>query len=106
MKRKTHFHFKQFTVRHDCCTMKVGTDAVLLGAWAVVNNAKSILDIGTGSGIIALMAAQRTGEIRIDAIEIESFHVSKFQSQLIQTVAYLLRKHPCVFVARMGKATT
>lgn len=71
MKRKTHFHFKQFAVRHDQCTMKVGTDAVLLGAWANISNAKRILDIGTGSGVIALMAAQRTSDTRIDAVEIQ-----------------------------------
>ena len=46
-----YFQFKQFTVRHDKCAMKVGTDGVLLGAWAPVQNAKYILDVGAGSGL-------------------------------------------------------
>ena len=67
------FHFKQFSVRHDRSGMKVGTDGVLLGAWVEVKNAKRILDIGTGTGIIALMFAQRTPpDVTIDAIEIDS----------------------------------
>ena len=66
------FRFKQFTVHHDRCAMKVGTDAVLLGAWTRVAGAKMILDIGTGSGILSLMLAQRThSSTRIDAVEIE-----------------------------------
>lgn len=65
-----YFKFKKFTVWHDRCAMKVGTDAVLLGAWADVSGCKSILDVGTGTGIIALMLAQR-GEGDIDAIDID-----------------------------------
>lgn len=66
-----YFRFKQFTIRHDKCAMKVGTDAVLLGAWASTEYCKSILDIGTGSGIIALMLAQRS-HAEIDAIDIDA----------------------------------
>jgi tRNA1Val (adenine37-N6)-methyltransferase len=65
------FQFKQFTVWHDKCAMKVGTDGVLLGAWAEVEDAKSILDVGTGSGLISLMAAQRNSKAAITAIDIE-----------------------------------
>ncbi len=65
-----YFKFKQFTVYHDLCAMKVGVDGVLLGAWANCPEAKSILDIGTGSGLIALMLAQKTDAI-ITAIDID-----------------------------------
>lgn len=69
----SHFHFKQFSIRHDRSTMKVGTDGVLLGAWVAVEDANSILDIGTGSGVIALMLAQRTApHVLIHAVEIEA----------------------------------
>lgn len=66
------FKFKQFAVQQDKTAMKVGTDGVLLGAWAPINNNPfSILDIGAGTGIIALMLAQRTHAEQIDALEID-----------------------------------
>lgn len=66
---KESFSFKQFVVRHDRCGQKVGTDGVLLGAWA--NGGKRILDIGTGSGLIALMMAQRFPQAAIVGVEID-----------------------------------
>jgi tRNA1Val (adenine37-N6)-methyltransferase len=63
-----YFSFKQFTIYQDRCAFKVGTDGVLLGAYADVSQAVKILDIGTGTGLIALMLAQRCEAI-ITAIE-------------------------------------
>jgi tRNA1Val (adenine37-N6)-methyltransferase len=68
----SYFQFKQFKIHHDRATMKVGTDGVLLGAWAKIEDAQNILDIGTGTGLIALMLAQRTNpSTHIDGVEIE-----------------------------------
>ena len=66
------FTFKQFTIRHDRCAMKVGTDGVLLGAWTNVNHSQNLLDIGTGTGLIALMLAQRCPEASITGIDIDA----------------------------------
>ena len=67
------FHFKEFSILQDQCAMKVGTDGVLLGAWAQIpEDTASILDIGTGTGLIALQMAQRSEAETIDALEIES----------------------------------
>ncbi len=65
------FVFKQFRIHQDRCAMKIGTDGVLLGAWTPLGHRPlSILDIGTGTGVIALMLAQRCQAETIDAIEI------------------------------------
>lgn len=67
------FHFKQFSVAQDRCAMKIGTDGVLLGAWATLQHEpKSILDIGSGTGVIALQLAQRSVAPIIDAVEIDT----------------------------------
>ncbi|RYU92158.1 methyltransferase domain-containing protein [Mucilaginibacter terrigena] len=65
------FKFKQFEVDQTGCAMKVNTDGVLLGALAAANNPQSIVDIGTGTGVIALMLAQRFAGANIDAVEID-----------------------------------
>ena len=68
-----YFEFKQFRICQDGAAMKVGTDGVLLGAWAGLDgHEKHILDVGTGTGLIALMAAQLTQEAIIDAVEIDA----------------------------------
>jgi tRNA1Val (adenine37-N6)-methyltransferase len=66
-----YFRFKQFTIKQDKCAMKVGTDGVLLGAWASSACCKKVLDVGTGTGLIALMIAQRS-LANIDALEIDA----------------------------------
>ena len=104
------FRFKQFTVWHDRCAMKVGTDGVLLGAWCPLGensetektgDKKRILDIGTGSGLIALMLAQRLCSIedipltiKIDAIDIEESAVEQARYNFAQSPwSQILRAH-------------
>jgi tRNA1Val (adenine37-N6)-methyltransferase len=65
-----YFQFKRFTVWHDRCAMKVGTDGVLLGAWTDVSHAHNVLDVGTGTGLVALMLAQRS-DAKFDAIDLD-----------------------------------
>ena len=65
------FRFKQFAIRQENAAMKVGTDGALLGAWCDVSKANNILDIGTGTAIIAMMVAQRNSTAAITAIEID-----------------------------------
>lgn len=72
MKDKYLFTFKKFQVRHQVNAHKVGTDSMLLGSWINYDKAKTILDIGTGSGLLSLMAAQLTDEdVKITALEID-----------------------------------
>ncbi len=70
-KRENIFKFKQFSVRNELSAMKVGTDGVLLGAWCDISGAKKVLDVGTGTGLIALMVAQRC-DATIVGVEIDS----------------------------------
>lgn len=65
------FSFQQFDIHDELCGMKVGTDAVLLGAWCDVTNCKKVLDVGCGSGIISLMVAQRNPEAFVTGIDID-----------------------------------
>ncbi|MEM9984840.1 MAG: methyltransferase [Bacteroidota bacterium] len=66
------FEFKQFSLHQDRCAMKVGTDGILMGAWADVRGVKRALDIGTGTGLIALMLAQRAPASEVIALEIDA----------------------------------
>ena len=78
-----YFQFKQFTVRHDKCAMKVGTDGVLLGAWAPVQDVKRILDVGAGSGLISLQLAQRNPEAVITSVEINPAAAAQAQENIV-----------------------
>ncbi len=64
------FQFKQFTIAHDRCAMKVGTDGVLVGAWSQLPARGRLLDVGTGTGLIALMVAQRSPASFVTGIDI------------------------------------
>ena len=83
MKTGGDFHFKNFSISHDRSTHKVGTDGVLLGAWVNIDSAKTILDIGTGSGVIALMLAQRTSpDVQIEAVELQAGDVAQARENI------------------------
>ncbi len=103
---KAYFHFRKFAVKQDLCPLKVGTDAVLLGAWAEFPNAEKILDVGTGTGVIALMIAQRH-KAYVKAIDINPIAVEQsadnFKNNLwanrmhsrhisVQELAYTMQK--------------
>ncbi|MFV0390685.1 MAG: tRNA1(Val) (adenine(37)-N6)-methyltransferase [Paludibacteraceae bacterium] len=80
-----YFKFKEFTVFHDKCAMKVGVDGVTLGVWADVSDAKTILDVGCGSGLIALVLAQRS-DARITAIDIDKNSVIQTKENVENTI--------------------
>jgi tRNA1Val (adenine37-N6)-methyltransferase len=83
----SYFKFKQFIIYQENCAMKVGTDGVLLGAWVNAGKASTILDIGTGTGLIALMLAQRS-EARIDAIDIDIDAVNQAKANIEKSPWY------------------
>lgn len=84
----SYFEFKKFKVFHDQCAMKIGTDGVLLGAWTDFGHAQTILDIGTGSGLIALMAAQRTDNASIWGIDIDPDAIGQASGNALHTPWY------------------
>ena len=86
MKKTKDFLFKQFRVVQTHATHKVGTDGVLLGAWVNVSGSKTILDVGTGSGLIALMIAQRTDEtVIIDGIDIQQADATQAKENVLSS---------------------
>ena len=77
------FTFKQFHINQDRCAMKVGTDGILLGSWADVTNCKRILDMGSGTGLLALMLAQRADQhSQIYAVELDPIAANQAQENI------------------------
>lgn len=74
------FTFKQFSVRHDRCAMKVGTDGVLIGAWA--RGGRRLLDIGAGTGLVSLMLAQRFPSATVEGLEIDAEAAEQCQENM------------------------
>lgn len=95
---QTDFRFKEFSVRQDRAAMKVGTDGVLLGAWVDLQGVKSVLDVGTGTGLISLMMTQRNECLNVRALEIDqdaledalfNFTLSPWRNRLFLTATAL-----------------
>lgn len=76
------FRFKQFEIKQEQTPMKVGTDGVLLGSWCRADEAESVLDIGTGTGLLALMVAQRNPKAQITAIDIDPAAAAEAQENV------------------------
>lgn len=84
IKREAIFKFKKFHVKNEISAMKVGTDGVLLGAWADISSSKLVLDVGSGTGLISLMVAQRSNS-KIIGIEIDSDAVKESIENIINS---------------------
>ena len=81
------FQFKQFYIEHSQCAMKVGTDSIMLGSWIEPGEAQHILDIGTGSGLLAIMLAQKTTHpTQILGIDIDQDAINQAQVNAANTV--------------------
>lgn len=83
-KKYQPFRFKQFTIEQNNCAMKIGTDGVLLGAWCDVSNCSTALDIGTGTGVIAIMLAQRS-PAKIYGVEIDNAAFKETKSNMAKS---------------------
>jgi len=81
------FRFKQFSIKQNLCAMKVGTDGVLLGAWSKIPSG-NVLDVGSGSGLISLMIAQRNLNCEIDAIDIELLQILAKRMGVIDKIGH------------------
>lgn len=94
--RQQHFTFKRFRIDQADCAMKVSSDACILGAMAPTDGARRILDIGTGTGLLALMMAQRAArDAVIDAVEIDGPAAARAQSNVsLSPFASMIRVHP------------
>ena len=79
------FRFKQFEIHDELSAMKIGTDGVLLGAWVDVADVMSILDVGTGTGLVAIMCAQRNATARVHGIDIVENAVIEAQRNMMRT---------------------
>ena len=79
------FQFKQFYVAHQGAAMKVGTDGILLGAWAAISANQRVLDIGTGSGLISLMVKQREPSCMVKAIEVDGNAVMQARDNVVNS---------------------
>lgn len=97
------FRFKQFIIRQDKTSMKVGTDGVLLGAWANASDAESILDVGSGTGLIAIMLAQRCSA-QIDAVEIDQAAFEQLTENISRTPWSNMIKPKCESFQNYAKA--
>lgn len=82
---KEYFDFKQFRIYHDRCGQKVATDGVLLGVWGRVEGARSVLDIGSGSGLISLMAAQREPMAQVVGVDVEPKAIEQSRRNVAQS---------------------
>ncbi|UIR55234.1 methyltransferase [Sphingobacterium sp. SRCM116780] len=92
------FQFKEFAVDQTDCAMKINTDAVLLASLVDVGESKRILDIGTGTGVIALMLAQRCTESQVVAVEIDSAAAQRAQENFRNSRFHdRMKLHACAF---------
>ncbi|ODP97571.1 hypothetical protein BGL48_13625 [Salinivibrio sp. SS3] len=91
----SQFRFKQFVIDHGNCGMKVSTDGVLLGAWAQPGTASNSLDIGTGTGLLALMLAQRFAHLSLTAVEFDpsAFHCATLNVRASRFAAQIQLHH-------------